>query len=179
MTPGQDHFSLFGLKPGFALDAGALDTRYRAVQAEVHPDRFAGGSDAERRRAVQLSAQVNEAYQTLRSPLARARYLLGLLGVDTATDSNTAMPAEFLMAQMEWREQFEEARAGRDIQSLEQLHDALRGQMDDGYRQLAGLLDGTAEQVGRDLERASAVVRELMFVDRLGAQVNDVLAELE
>lgn len=179
MTPGQDHFSLFGLKPAFSLDSSALDTRYRAVQAEVHPDRFAGGSDAERRRAVQLSAQVNEAYQTLRSPLARARYLLGLLGVDTATESNTAMPAEFLMAQMEWREQFEDARAGRDLGSLERLHDSLRGQMDEGYRQLAALLDASGGTGGRDLERASAVVRELMFVDRLGAQVNDVLAEIE
>jgi molecular chaperone HscB len=179
MTPGQDHFALFGLQPTFTLDTAALDSRYRAVQAEVHPDRFAGSSDAERRRAVQVSAQVNDAYQTLRSPLARARYLLGLLGVDTATESNTAMPAEFLMAQMEWREQFEDARASRDIAALEALHDALREQLAEGYRQLARVIDSSGEAAGRDLDKASGIVRELMFVDRLGAQVNDVLAEIE
>ena len=103
MALAKNHFSLFGLPQAFAIDPAALDSAYRAVQAEVHPDRFAGANDAERRRAVQFSAQVNEAYQTLRAPLARARYLLGLKGIDVGAESNTAMPADFLMAQMEWR----------------------------------------------------------------------------
>ena len=104
MNFNQDFFALFNLPRRFALDRSALDTAYRQIQGEVHPDRFAARPDAERRLALQWATQVNEAYQTLRQPLARARYLLSLSGVDTAEDSNTAMPAEFLMLQMEWRE---------------------------------------------------------------------------
>ena len=174
MALATNHFALFGLPQSFAIDPATLDSRYRAVQAEVHPDRFAAEGDAERRRAVQLSAQVNDAYQTLRTPLARARYLLGLQGVDTAVESNTAMPTEFLMAQMEWREQFEEARAERNIEALEALLDSLRQQLDAGYQSLAASLDAAG-----DLSAASNTVRELMFVDRLREQVNDVLAEIE
>lgn len=174
MASATSHFALFGLPQSFALDQAALDARYRAVQAEVHPDRFAAGSDAERRRAVQLSAQVNEAYETLRAPLARARYLLGLQGVDTGAESNTAMPADFLVAQMEWREEFEAARAERDLDALDALLDRLREQLDQGYRALAGMLDDSG-----DLAAAAGTVRELMFVERLREQVSDVLAELE
>lgn len=174
MDIAQNHFALFGLPAQFALDTAALDSRYRAVQAEVHPDRFAGGSDADRRRSMQWSTHANEAYQTLRSPLKRAKYLLAQQGVDVEVESNTAMPPEFLMAQMEWREQFEEARAARDLAELEALHDRLGDTLAKGYADLARALD-------RDSDTASAarIVRELMFVDRLGSQVNDVLAELE
>lgn len=174
MAFATNHFTLFGLPQSFAIDPAALDSRYRAVQAEVHPDRFAAEGEAERRRAVQLSAQVNEAYQTLRAPLARARYLLGLRGVDAGVESNTAMPTDFLMAQMEWREQFEEARAERKVEALETLLDRLREQLDAGYQALAVSLDSSG-----DLVAASNTVRELMFVDRLREQVNDVLAEIE
>lgn len=169
----QDHFSLFGLPPVFAVDPPTLEMRFRALQAEVHPDRYADAGEADRRRAVQWSAQVNEAYQTLRSPLLRAKYLLALRGVDVEIESNTAMPAEFLMAQMEWRELFDDARRSRDLERLEALHDELRDSLHEGYRKL-----GTALDDG-DSTTAAQTVRELMFVDRLSQQVNDALAEIE
>ncbi len=121
MNFNQDFFALFNLPRRFALDRSALDSAYRQIQGEVHPDRFATRPDAERRLALQWATQVNEAYQTLRQPLARARYLLSLSGVDTAEDSNTAMPAEFLMLQREWREAIMDARAAQDAGALETL----------------------------------------------------------
>src|SRR5512135_2518203 len=110
----QDFFSLFTLPARFQIDSTALEQSYRALQAQVHPDKFAHLSEAERRLSMQWATRVNEGYQTLRNPLNRARYLLSLHGIDTQEDSNTAMPAEFLMQQMEWREALEETREARD-----------------------------------------------------------------
>jgi molecular chaperone HscB len=109
----QNHFDLFNLPPRFAVDAGALDSAYRDVQSRVHPDRFVNATDAEKRVAMQWATRANEAYQTLKNPLARARYLCELNGVDLQTESNTAMPPSFLMQQMEWRERLEEAEHAR------------------------------------------------------------------
>ena len=99
----QDHFALFGLTPAFAVDVAALEQAYRDLQTEFHPDRFAHAGEAEQRRAVQWSTRINEAYQTLKSPFARARYLLELQGIHAMDAANTAMPAGFLVQQMEWR----------------------------------------------------------------------------
>src|SRR5258705_7356716 len=103
----QNHFELFGLPARFGIDAAALEARYHELQREVHPDRFAAAPEAERRVSMQLATRVNEAYQTLKSPLRRAVYILQLRGVDPKFETNTAMPAEFLMEQMGWRERIE------------------------------------------------------------------------
>ena len=114
----QDHFALFGLPRRFALDGAALDTLWRTAAAQVHPDRFASAGDAEKRVALMAATRVNEAYQTLKSPLARARYLLRLAGIDTAEETNTSMPPAFLMAQMEWREALDEAQTAQDLERM-------------------------------------------------------------
>ena len=103
----QNHFELFGLPARFAVEPLALEARYRELQREVHPDRFAAAPDAERRVSMQLATRVNEAYQTLKSPLRRAVYILKLRGVDPGLETNTAMPAGFLMEQISWRERIE------------------------------------------------------------------------
>ena len=96
----QSHFELLGLPPTYALDSARLESRYRDLQGQVHPDRFAAATEADRRVALQWAARANEAYRTLRDPVDRARYLLGLKGFDTGEETNTAMPADFLMQQM-------------------------------------------------------------------------------
>src|SRR5690606_15056315 len=74
----RSHFDLFAQPEMFTIDRAALDARYRELQAQYHPDRYASGSDAEKRLALQVATHINEAYQTLKSPLSRARYLLQL-----------------------------------------------------------------------------------------------------
>ena len=122
----QDHFALFQLPRCFRIDSARLDSAWRTAAAAAHPDRFAAASDAEKRVALMQATRINEAYQTLKSPLARARYLLQLAGVDTAEETNTSMPPAFLMAQMEWRENIEDARHGKDTAALEALTRQLR-----------------------------------------------------
>jgi molecular chaperone HscB len=166
----QSHFELFGLPQRFALDNEALDRAWRVVAAEVHPDRFAHAGDAEKRVALMMSTRVNEAYRTLRSPLARARYLLSLAGVDTQEDTNTSMPADFLMQQMEWREAIEEASAGRNAGALE----ALSKELNDHARALEAEL---AQALDRDDDHAAAAVRvrKLRFLEKLGQEIDDAL----
>src|SRR3954465_15481552 len=138
----QNHFELLGLKPSYALDSSELESRYRELQGRVHPDRFAASPEAERRVAMQWAGQANEAYRTLRDPVGRARYLLSLKGFDTGEESNTAMPPDFLMQQMEWREAVGEARAERDARALERLRGELQESRDDMLNQLERALEG-------------------------------------
>src|SRR5690554_3050796 len=114
----QNHFELFGLPVRFELQADALERAYRDIQARVHPDRFAHAGDAERRASLQWTTRVNEAFRTLRHPVTRARHILELNGVDVAFETNTAMPQDFLMQQMELREALEEAK---DADALDNL----------------------------------------------------------
>ena len=164
----QNHFELFGLPQRFQLDLAQLDEAYRAIQSQVHPDRFVGASDAERRVSMQSATQVNEAYRTLKSPLARARYLLALQGVDVASESNTAMPAEFLMQQMQWRESVEDAAHQPD--ALAALARRLAGEMKDQYADLERCLDRQD-----DYAPAAESVRKLMFLERLREEIGDAL----
>src|SRR3954471_5688260 len=132
----QNHFELLGLKPSYALDSSELESRYRELQGHVHPDRFAASPEAERRVAMQWAVQANEAYRTLRDPVGRARYLLSLKGFDTGEESNTAMPPDFLMQQMEWRESVAEAREARDGARLKALHAEIGGEREEMLRLL-------------------------------------------
>jgi molecular chaperone HscB len=164
----QNHFELFGLPPRFHLDLAQLETAFRGIQSRVHPDRFVRASDAERRASMQSATQVNEAYRTLKSPLARARYLLALHRVDLQSESNTAMPAEFLLQQMQWRELVEDAADQAD--ALAALALRLEGEMAEHYAQLERRLDGEGDYV-----HAADSVRKLMFLERLREEIGDAL----
>ena len=117
----QDFFRLFNLPSRFQIDSTALEQSYRDLQAQVHPDKSSHLSEAERRLSMQWATRVNEGYQTLRNPLNRARYLLLLHGVVTQEESNTAMPVDFLMQQMEWREALEESKQAKNNAALEEM----------------------------------------------------------
>lgn len=171
---GKTHFELFGLEPCFRIDAGRLDQAYRDIQTQVHPDKFAHLSDQEQRMSMQWATHANEAYQTLKNPLARARYLLKLHGVDTQEESNTAMPADFLMAQMEWREAVMEAKEAEDEDEMEALHKRLRGEVRAQHEELGQLLDERA-----DYQAASGLVRKLKFMEKLGEEIDRALEMME
>ena len=170
----KNHFELFGLPPAFRIDPVALERSYRELQSQVHPDRFAAGSDAEKRVSMQWATRANEAYQTLRDPVKRARYLLSVQGVDTEEETNTAMPAPFLMAQMEWREEAAAARAARDGAALERLDVSLRSEERTLLAALEAALDAT-----HDTALGAALVRKLRFIEKLKDEVGDALALVE
>ncbi len=169
----QNHFELFHLPQRFAVDMSALDQAYREVQNRVHPDKFTSATDAEKRVAMQWATRANEAYQTLRSPFKRAAYLCELNGIDLQTESNTAMPREFLMQQMEWREALEDAKAARDLEALENLDAELRRARNEEVAQIGTVLDA------QDFTAAAQGVRQLMFLEKFGEEVQSVFEKLE
>lgn len=168
-----DYFAIFGLEPGFKLDGAVLEKAYRTVQSRVHPDKFAHLPQSERRLSMQAAARVNEAYRTLRHPLQRARYLLQLAGIDSAHESNTAMPAEFLLEQMEWREAVAEAREASDHDALLSLRQRLRHQSDEIYGRVERQLDGE-----KNYQQAAEDVRRLMFVERIQHEIDEALDDV-
>ncbi len=162
----QNFFQLFGLAARFHVDGAQLDPHYRTLQAQVHPDKFAHLSEAERRISMQWATRVNEGYQILRNPLARARYLLSLHGVDTQEETNTAMPAAFLMQQMEWREAIEEASQACDEPALNELEARLQHEKNVLERELAVRIDDE-----RNYPAAAETVRKLKFLEKLSAEM--------
>jgi molecular chaperone HscB len=169
----QNHFELFNLPARFDIVLAALDSAYRDVQGRVHPDRFVNATDTEKRVAMQWATRANEAYQTLKNPLKRARYLCELHGIDLQTESNTAMPMDFLMQQMEWRDALGEARAAKDGAALDQLDAQLKRERTTRLAQIARELDGG------NYEQAAQDVRALMFLDKFGDEVHYAFEALE
>jgi molecular chaperone HscB len=167
----SSHFELFGLPPVFSLDQEMLDKAYRDIQSQVHPDRFAHAGDAERRASLQWTTRVNEAYRTLKSPVQRGKHLLELRGVDVAFETNTAMPTEFLMQQMELREKLEDAK---DAKGLDDLRKNLSSERRSLEAQIAQAIDAEKNYKG-----AADLVRKLMFLERLEEEIDSAYEAFE
>lgn len=170
----SDHFALLGLPPRFNLDRAALDAAYRALQAEVHPDKFANADAATQRQAMERATLVNEAYATLKAPVGRGRYLLQQAGIDAFDPANTRMPAAFLLQQIDWRERLEAALAAGDYGALEALETEIAARSRAHEAQLAELLD-----TRRDYAVATDCLRELRFLEKLGSEIQEAFARLD
>ena len=164
MTLQSNDFELFGVPPTFRQDAAVLDARWKELQRSAHPDRFAADSDAARRAAMQWSVRINEAYRRLKSPLKRAAYLCELYGAPIEAENNTAMPAAFLMQQMEWREDLDDAADAAAIDALSAEMTAARTET---LARCAALLDEA-----HDHAAAAKEVRALMFIARFADDVD-------
>lgn len=166
----QDDFELFGLPQRFAQERPEIDRRWKDLQREAHPDKFASQGAAAQRVALQWSVRINEAYQRLKDPLKRAAYLCELRGAPIEAHSNTAMPSAFLMEQMEWREALDEAGGEDELDELAQRVQARRREM---LERIGQLLD-------RDGDAAAAArqVRALMFIERFAEDIESRLAQL-
>ena len=173
LTLAADDFTLFGVPKRFAQDRAKLDARWKELQREAHPDRFAAQSAAAQRQALQWSVRINEAYQRLKDPLRRAVHLLELRGIDLGTENNTAMEPAFLMQQMEWREAVEDARDARNVDELDRLLDKLRDDKRVRYDKLGVLLASNADRP------AAEAVRQLMFLEKVQSDIGDSIAALE
>lgn len=170
MNLQDNDFVLFGVPERFAQDRAGLDARWRELQKEAHPDRFAAQGAAAQRVAMQWSVRINEAYQRLKDPLRRGAYLCELRGAPIQAENNTAMPADFLIEQMAWREALEAASTLAELEALQQQLDGARKDL---QGQLAQLLDTASDAAG-----AAQKVRALMFVERFGHDVEARMDQL-
>ncbi|MFZ5568348.1 MAG: Fe-S protein assembly co-chaperone HscB [Pseudomonadota bacterium] len=171
MNLQSDDFELFGLSRQYAQDRAAIDARWKDLQREVHPDKFAAQGAAAQRVAMQWSVRINEAYQRLKDPLQRAAYLCELHGVPVNAENNTAMPAEFLMQQMEWREALDEAQ---DVDALDALSAEVGRSRQALLQRCEQLIDGA-----QDYAAAVAQVRALMFIERFAQDIDNRYEKME
>ena len=163
MNLQSDDFELFGVPQRFAQERSVLDARWKELQREAHPDRFAAHGAAAQRVAMQWSVRINEAYQRIKEPLRRAAYLCELHGAPIQAEDNTAMPGAFLMQQMEWREALEEATSAAYIDALDAQVQQSRSTT---LAQCAHLID-----VDGDFAGAAQQVRALMFIARFAQDI--------
>ncbi|MDB5967462.1 MAG: co-chaperone Hsc20 [Polaromonas sp.] len=170
MNLQSSDFELFGVTAQFAQDRAALDARWKELQREAHPDKFAAQGAAAQRVAMQWSVRINEAYNRLKDPLKRASYLCEINGAPINAENNTAMPTDFLMQQMEWREALDDAKS---IENMEQI--ALQAN-EYGRQQLSKIeqsIDGN-----KDFAAAAQQVRSLMFIERFATEVEARIDQL-
>ena len=170
-SASDNYFQFFGLNQQFKIDLPVLDQAYLAIQKEVHPDRHARGSDTEQRLAMQMATLANSAYQTLKNPVQRGLYLCQLHGVDAKLETNTAMPAAFLMKQMEWRENLDER--AEDLPALESMMEEV-----ESSRQATLLEITQAIDHAKNFERAAELLRGLLFIDKFALELDDAIAAL-
>ncbi len=171
LTLASNDFELFAVPARFAQDPGAIDARWKELQREAHPDRFAAQDVGAQRQAMQWSVRINEAYQRLKQPLKRAAYLCELAGAPINAENNTAMPAEFLIEQMQWREALDDASNEADIaRLLEQVTQARVTAL----QHCEELLD-----VQHAPDQAVGQVRALMFIERFSHDVQSRLDDFQ
>ena len=171
VTLQANDFVLFGVVQQFSQDRVVLDARWKLLQREAHPDKFAAQGAAAQRVAMQWSVRINEAYQRLKDPLRRAAYLCELGGAPVQANSNTAMPAAFLMQQMEWRESMDDATTAA---ALDALFDVVQAERAQALACTAQALD-----VDHDLPAAVGLVRALMFIEKFLQDLQQRLEQVE
>ncbi len=171
------HFELFGLRQSFAIDRQQLDERFRELQRTAHPDRFASASDLERRISAQHATRINEAYQVLKDPLRRGRYLLGLAGIEFDDEHRTTRDTGFLMEQMELREALGEVRAAQEpFAALAEIQDRIGN---DIQALVAGLTELFAGGDAASLQAAGEALMKLQFFRRLQDEAVELEVTLE
>ena len=170
MNLQSNDFELFGLADRFEQDLAQNDLRWKELQREAHPDRFAAQGAAAQRIAMQWSVRINEAYKRLKDPLKRAAYLCELRGALIDAENNTAQPAEFLVEQMEWREALDEAHTAEDV---DRLHEELVHARREALQRVQSFLDAKG-----DAAAASQQVRALMFIERFARDVESRAEQL-
>jgi molecular chaperone HscB len=165
----DDYFALFQLKPQFKIDRQALESAYLTVQQKVHPDMHAQASDSDKRVSMQLSALANSAYRTLMNPIQRGLYMCSRNGVDPQLETNTAMPAQFLMQQMEWREALDDVRD--QPSKLDSLYKEVEQTRENLLKEVEVTIDGA-----NDFEMAAKQLRALLFIDKFSAELEDAIS---
>ncbi len=173
----KNYFELFGLPLDYSIDVGELSDNYRNLQRVVHPDRFASGSEQERRLSMQGATLINEAFQTLKDPMLRARYLLSLHGIDVGDGRDATQDMEFLMEQMELREQLSEVKEQADpLDIVAKIISAIDGKLKALIEQITEQFASAAPE---HLELARETVLKMQFLQKIHQDAESLEAELE
>ena len=164
-------FTLLQLPETFVIDLEKLDQNYQTIQKEIHPDRFASFGDEAKLESVKKTAQANDAYQTLKSPIRRAEYLLLLQGINIHDEKYKAVPQAFLMQQMEWREELETHKQNKA--ALLKLAQDIQLCKHEMINELPRYFENK-----KNLDEAVKITRELNFIEKIEQHIDDALIEI-
>lgn len=170
----QNYFEIFSLAVSTEVDVKQLQEKNRELQQKYHPDKFAGGSDEDKRQAMQITSLINQAFNSLKDPVLRLQYLLSLKGVDMNAETDTSMDGAFLMEQMELREDIANVRSTSDpLDSLDTMSSDLKNK-------LSGLITDFAQFYDQDaLDKSREVVRKCQFISKAQKEVSAIAEQLE
>lgn len=173
----MNYFQLFDLPEQFELDLTELGSRYLALQKRFHPDNFAAGSERDRLLSVQQTANINDAYHSLKQPLLRAEHLLALRGLKISNEQRSFTDPAFLMQQMELREQLAEVREQTDpeqaIADIEQQLVQQRKVLQNALHQALSARSAEQDQLAAEL------VRKLKFFYKLQQELELIEQQLQ
>jgi len=173
-----DPFETLGIPPAFDLDLTAVEKRYRELARVLHPDRYVGGSPAERRMALGKAVEVNEAWRLVRDPIRRAEALLRRRGVRIEEGKEPKAAPEFLMEMMEQREALSEAKMSGDAAAVERLANAIYDRQKDVTARIAAALappqSGSAASGETSLDHVVSLLGELRYYRRFLDEVSAI-----
>jgi len=173
----MNYFQLFDLPEQFELDLTELGSRYLALQKRFHPDNFAAGSERDRLLSVQQTANINDAYHSLKQPLLRAEHLLALRGLKISNEQRSFTEPAFLMQQMELREQLADVREQADpeqaIADIEQQLIQQRKVLQNALHQALSARSTEQDQLAAEL------VRKLKFFYKLQQELELIEQQLQ
>ena len=170
----SNFFELFGLPVSYDVDLNKIQQQYMALQKQLHPDKFASGSDLEKRLSMQQTSRINEAQSTLKDPVLRAIYLLKLKGIDFSLENETTMDAGFLMQQLEMRERLE------NIKNESEPLDVLDSLAKEVKTSTLSMMDSFAQAFKNDkLDDSREWIRKLQFMQKAKKEINTLSAEIE
>ncbi len=170
----KNYFEIFNLPVSFDLDNQQLSALYRELQKEVHPDKFVSAGEQQSRLAVQITSLVNQAFDTLKSPVSRAHYLLKLAGLDIDHDQDTTMDPMFLMEQMELREEIEEVRSkGDPLAEIDRLMKQVKSTLNDVMHSYS------AAYQAEDYKGAYEWSRKMQFLNKNTQELDDIAVAIE
>jgi len=148
-APGGDYFAFFRLPRKLTLDLGALEQRFHSLSWKLHPDRFAQAAENERQLSLDLTSQLNDAYRTLREPVARAEYLLSLYGMRKEGQKKQQAPPELLEEVFELNESLDELREARASGGSESQMAGLRAKLDSAQHKFESSLADVDQELAR------------------------------
>lgn len=172
----MNYYQLFGLEAKFNLDLNELSATYQALQKTVHPDRFAHSSSQQQLLAVQKSAEINDAFQTLKQPILRGEYLLKLRGTELPLEQESFGDVSFLMEQMELREMLGDIAHASDVDAaIFSAQETLDVQAQHLWQQVKTLLATNSQA---DNVTASELLRKLKFYQKLQIELDRIEDDL-
>ena len=169
----QNYFELFDLETSFFIDDNELKSSYRKEVSRFHPDNYATKSESEKLQALQNTSLLNTAFNSLKTPLNRASYLLKLENIDPFDEKDTSMKQDFLIGQIDLREELEVIEEGRDSIGLEDFMERVDLHIEKNTESIF-----KAFELKTDLMDIKTNVRELKFYDQLYKEANKLMDEM-